>query len=345
MKQATLRRLISIGMLLVLVVLFTILSGMSFLNSTNLINILRDASVVAIVGVGVTYVIITSGIDLSTGAIMAVVGMVMANVYAYTLWPIPVMLLIGVAVGLICGLVNGFIVGKLHVPEFIATLATMSIYRSFTYIIAVRDANGVIQSQPMVVRDFTVFGGAMWLGGVIGPFYIVTSAALVFIIVGQIVLKLTHFGTNLYSVGASKKAATLSGISISKTQIIAYVVVGLCAAIGSIFTIARLQSATTSIGLGFEFDPIAAAVIGGVSLAGGSGDVIGMAIGAIFMAALDNGVLKLGVNTAVQYIIKGAVIIAVVIFDAVYKKVMDKRAKARGAGAVPAVETEKGVAA
>ena len=97
MKQATLRRLISIGMLLVLVVLFTILSGMSFLNSTNLINILRDASVVAIVGVGVTYVIITSGIDLSTGAIMAVVGMVMANVYAYTLWPIPVMLLIGVA--------------------------------------------------------------------------------------------------------------------------------------------------------------------------------------------------------------------------------------------------------
>ena len=144
MKQATLRRLISIGMLLVLVVLFTILSGMSFLNSTNLINILRDASVVAIVGVGVTYVIITSGIDLSTGAIMAVVGMVMANVYAYTLWPIPVMLLIGVAVGLVCGLVNGFIVGKLHVPEFIATLATMSIYRSFTYIIAVRDANGVI---------------------------------------------------------------------------------------------------------------------------------------------------------------------------------------------------------
>lgn len=147
---------------------------------------------------------------------------------------------------------------------------------------------------------------------------------------GQLVLKKTRFGTNLYAVGANKKAAELSGINIAKTRIMAYMVVGLCSAIGAIFTTARLQSTTALLGNGFEFDPIAAAVVGGVSLSGGYGDIVGTFIGALFMSALDNGVLKLQMNTAYQYVIKGVIIILVVMFDAWYNGRMEKLAQEKG---------------
>ena len=322
------RRLISIGMLVILVVLFTILAGAGkgkFFNFDNLIEVVRDASIPAIIGVGVTFIIITAGIDLSTGSMMALVGMTMANIYAYTLLPFSVMMLAGILVGLLCGFCNGVIVAKFNVPEFIGTLATMSIFRALTYIIAIRDANGVIKSQPMNHSGYT------WLGGGIGKFYYVIMAMIVIVAAGQIILKYTRYGTNLYSVGASKKAATLSGIDVAKTRLIAYVITGFTVAVGAVFTTARLQSATTAIGMDFEFNPIAAAVVGGVALSGGSGDVIGTLIGALFMATLENGVRKLSINTAYQYVIKGAIIIAVVIFDATYKARMDRKAREEGA--------------
>lgn len=322
------RRLISIGMLVILVVLFTILAGAGkgkFFNFDNLIEVVRDASIPAIIGVGVTFIIITAGIDLSTGSMMALVGMTMANIYAYTLLPFSVMILAGILVGLLCGFCNGVIVAKFNVPEFIGTLATMSIFRAMTYIIAIRDANGVIKSQPMNHSGYT------WLGGGFGKFYFVIIAMIIIVAAGQIILKYTRYGTNLYSVGASKKAATLSGIDVAKTRLIAYVITGFTVAIGAVFTTARLQSATTAIGMDFEFNPIAAAVVGGVALSGGSGDVIGTLIGALFMATLENGVRKLSINTAYQYVIKGAIIIAVVIFDATYKARMDRKAREEGA--------------
>ncbi|MBR2529143.1 MAG: ABC transporter permease [Blautia sp.] len=328
MNQTTMRRLISVGMLAVLVILFTILAGAgkgNFLHFDNLIEIVRDASIPAIIGVGVTFIIITAGIDLSTGSAMALVGMVMANIYEYTLWPFKVMVLCGILVGILCGLINGIIVAKLHVPEFIGTLATMSVYRALTYIIAIKDANGVIQSEPMTHSQY------VWLGYGIGKFYYLIMVMLVVVVIGQIILRYTRYGTNLYSVGASKKAATLSGINVERVQMVAYIFTGFTVAIGAIFTTARLQSATTAIGTNFEFNPIAAAVVGGVALSGGSGDVIGTLIGALFMATLENGVRKLDMNTSYQYIIKGIIIIAVVIFDAVYKSRIDKAAKEQGA--------------
>ena len=328
MNQTTMRRLISIGMLLILVVLFSILAGVGtgkFFNFDNLIEVVRDASIPAIIGVGITYIIITAGIDLSTGSMMALIGMVMANIYAFTLWPFRVMVLIGILTGLVCGLINGIIVAKFNVPEFIGTLATMSIFRALTYIIAITDQNGVIKSQPMNHSQY------VWLGYGIGKFYFVIMAMIVIVVIGQIVLKYTRFGTNLYAVGASKKAATLSGINVAKTRMIAYVITGFTVAVGAVFTTARLASATTAVGMDFEFSPIAAAVVGGVALSGGSGDVIGTLIGALFMATLENGVRKLDMNTSYQYVIKGAIIIAVVIFDAVYKRRMDRLAKEQGA--------------
>ncbi len=328
LSQTSMRRLISVGMLAFLVCLFTILAGYgkgNFFSSANLIEIIRDASIPAIIGVGVTFIIITSGIDLSTGSMMALVGMVMANVYEYTEWPFKVMILLGLLTGLLCGLVNGIIVAKLNVPEFIGTLATMSIYRAMTYIIAIRNENGVIKSQAMNHSQY------VWLGTGVGKFYYVIMAMIAFVVIGQIVLRYTRYGTNLYSVGANRKAATLSGINVAKTRMIAYMITGVAVAVGAVFTTARLQSATTAIGTDFEFNPIAAAVVGGVALSGGSGDVIGTLIGALFMATLENGVRKLDMNTSFQYIIKGIIIIAVVIFDATYKSRMERKAREQGA--------------
>lgn len=325
LKQSTLRRLVSLGMLLVLMGLFTVLGKEYFLNTDNILSILRDAAVVGIIGVGLTYVIITSGIDLSTGSAMALVGMTMANIYEYTLLPIPFMILIGIIMGVLTGCINGVIVAKLQLPEFIATLATMGVFRAITYIIAIKDSNGIIKSQPMTVSEFTIYGKG------IGGIHYVVIALIIFVVAGQIILKYTRFGTNLYSVGANKKAATLSGIDVAKTRMIAYIITGICVAFGAVFTTSRLQSTTALLGSGFEFSPIAACVVGGVALSGGSGDVIGTFIGAIFMATLENGILKLQMNTAYQYIIKGSIIIAVVIFDAVYKASLEHKAKEVGA--------------
>ena len=168
-------------MLLVLVALFSALSKY-FLNPNNLLEIIRDAAVPGIIGVGVTYVIITAGIDLSTGAEMALVAMVMANIYRYTLIPIPIMILVGILVGLLCGLFNGIIVAKLHLPEFIGTLATMGIFRAITYIIAIKE-NGTITSQPMKAYSYAILGKGF------GRIYFVTIAFIVVSVIGQIVLK------------------------------------------------------------------------------------------------------------------------------------------------------------
>lgn len=324
MKQNTLRKLISLGMIAVLAIFFTLKSPY-FLTISNLSAIVRDSAVAGIVGIGLTYVILTAGIDLSTGSVMALSGMVMANIYTFTLIPIPLMILAGLAVGLVCGAINGFVVAKLKLPEFIATLATMGIYRSLTYVIAVRDSAGSIQSVQMRASSFTVLGGG------VGGLYWVVLAMVLLTLLGQFILKKTRFGTNLYAVGSNFKAAQLSGINTDRVRIGAFVVTGLLAAVGGVFSVARLQSTTVLLGDSFNFDPIAAAVIGGCALDGGNGDVIGTFLGAIFMAVLDNGILKLQMSTAYQYVIKGIIIILVVIFDAWYRNFMQTRAQKKKA--------------
>lgn len=319
MKQNTIRRIISLGMLFALIILFSATSDY-FLSTGNFIAILRDASVVGIIGIGVTYVIITGGIDLSTGSMLALAGMVMANIYRYTAMPIWIMLLVGLLVGIVGGFINGFIVTKLELPAFIATLSTLGIYRAITYIIAIKE-NGIITSQPMKDYRFTLLGNAG------GGIYYVTIAFFLLAILGQIVLKKTRFGTNLYATGSNLKAAQLSGINTNRVRALAFAVVGACVGIGSIFTTARLQSATAVLGEGLEFNVIAAVVVGGCALNGGRGDIVGTVIGALFMAVLDNGIYKYQINTAFQPIIKGLIIVAVMVFDSWYNKRMEEASK------------------
>ncbi len=319
MNKNLIRKLISVGLLFVLIVVFT-LSSSYFLTLNNFMEIFRDASVVGIIGIGVTMVILTAGIDLSTGSMMALVGMTMANIYRYTLWPIWLMILIGIAVGVVAGLFNGIVVTRLHLPEFIATLSTMNMYRALTYIIAIKQ-NGLITSQALKSQKYIILGKS--IGGV----YYVIIAFLVLVVIGQMILKYTRFGTNLYAVGSNIKAAQLSGINTDRTRTMAYMITGFCVGIGAVFTTARLQSTTALLGDGMEFNVIAAVVVGGCSLAGGRGDIIGTLIGAIFMSTLDNGIYKFQINTAYQLIIKGIIIICVVVFDSWYNDFMDAASK------------------
>lgn len=321
MNKNTIRKLISVGLLLVLVVIFT-LSSDYFLTLNNFMEIFRDASVVGIIGIGVTMVILTAGIDLSTGSMMALVGMTMANIYRYTLLPIWLMIVAGIAVGVLAGLFNGVIVTKLNLPEFIATLSTMSMYRALTYIISIKE-NGLITSQALKAQSF------IRLGRSVGGIYYVIIAFVVLVIIGQIILKYTRYGTNLYAVGSNIKAAQLSGINTDRTRCLAYVITGFCTGIAAVFMTARLQSTTALLGDGMEFNVIAAVVVGGCSLAGGRGDIIGTLIGAIFMSALENGIYKFQINTAYQLIIKGIIIICVVVFDSWYNNYMDAASRNR----------------
>ncbi|MCI8598048.1 MAG: ABC transporter permease [Lachnospiraceae bacterium] len=319
MNKNTIRKLVSAGLLLILILIFTISSDY-FLTLGNFMEIFRDASVVGIIGIGVTMVILTAGIDLSTGSIMALVGMTMANIYRYTLLPIWVMILAGLLVGTLAGLFNGVIITKFSLPEFIATLSTMSIFRALTYIISIKQ-NGLITSQALKARSFILLGKS------VGGIYYVIIVFVLLAVIGQVILKYTRFGTNLYAVGSNIKAAQLSGINTDRTRALAYVITGFCAGIASVFMTARLQSTTALLGEGMEFNVIAAVVVGGCSLAGGRGDIVGTLIGAIFMATLDNGIYKFQINTAYQLIIKGIIIICVVVFDSWYNNFMDEASR------------------
>ena len=317
MRQEQMRRLISIASLIVIMLVFGLTSN-SFFTQGNLLSILRECSVNGIIAVGVTYVIITAGIDLSTGAAVGFAGMLCANLlYNYNM-SAGIVVLISILTGLVCGVLNGFIITKLRVPEFIGTLSTQYLFRSMVFVFAIREA-GVITNKKISNPGILIWGGS------IDGIYLVTIAFIVLAIIGQIVLKKTKFGTYIYATGANRKSAELSGINTDKVRMAVYVITGALCGLAAIFQIGRVGSVTTDLGTGMEFEIIASVVIGGCAFSGGRGDVFGSAIGAVFMAVLQNGILKYNLPTAAQLIVKGVVIVIMIVFDAVYNKMMQKR--------------------
>ena len=317
MRQENMRRLISVASLVIIMLVFGVTSD-SFFTADNILSILREASVTGIIAIGVTFVIITAGIDLSTGATIGFAGMLCTNLlYHYNL-PAGVIMLISVLTGLACGAVNGFIITKLRVPEFIATLSTQYLFRSMVFVFAIRES-GVISNKKIENPGILIMGGS------INGLYLVTIAFVVLAVAGQFILKKTKFGTYVYATGANRKSAELSGINTDKIRWLVFIMTGLLCGIATIFQVGRVGSVTTNLGTGMEFDIIAAVVIGGCAFSGGRGDVFGSAIGAVFMAVLQNGILKYNLPTAAQLVVKGVVIVIMIIFDAVYNDYMQKR--------------------
>ena len=318
MRQETIRRLVSLGLLGVLVLFFGFTSEY-FFTASNLFNLLRECSTTGIIAIGVSMVIITAGIDLSTGAMVGFISMLCANLLFYTSVPAFAVILLALVVGALCGYLNGLLVTTLRLPDFIATLSTQFLFRGLALIFAIRTATGMISNKVIENRTILLFGGS------INGIYLVTIAFLVLAVAGQFLLKRTQLGVYTYAIGANRKSAELSGIHYGRIKRSVFALTGLCCGIASLFLMGKMRSVTPDTGIGLEFDVIAAVVVGGCAFSGGRGDVFGTVIGVLFMNVLTNGIYKYNLPTATQLIIKGLVIVAMILFDSVYNSYMERK--------------------
>ncbi|WP_038704869.1 ABC transporter permease subunit [Planococcus sp. PAMC 21323] len=292
-----------IGLFLIMSII-TILNP-DFLSVSNLMNVLRQVSINALIAFGMTFVILTGGIDLSVGSTLALTGAVTAGLMASGVDPIFAMLL-GLLLGAVLGAINGIIIAKGKVAPFIATLATMTIYRGLTLVYTDgRPISGLGDSL-----TFQMLGKGYFLGVPIPVVTMIISFAILYFI-----LKKTTFGRRVYAVGGNEEASILSGINADRIKIYVYSLLGLLAAVASLILTSRLNSAQPTAGEMFELDAIAAVVLGGTSLTGGRGWIVGTLIGALIIGVLNNGLNLIGVTSFFQQVVKGAVILLAVLLD------------------------------
>jgi ribose transport system permease protein len=299
----------TLGPLISLIILSLLLWSQQdvFMTSNNWLNIARQASFNAILGIGMTFVILTGGVDLSVGSIVAVssvVGGLLIFDQGWGMGPAVVAMLIA---GGLCGLLNGAIITLGQIPPFIVTLGTMQVFRG----IALQLTNGqpifdITKIQP----DFDIWGTRNF-GGIPSP---VIITAVVFVI-GYLILRYTRLGLYTYAIGGNEQATRFSGVNINRYKLAVYVLMGLAAGIAGVMLTSRLNSAQPSVASGAELDAIAAVVIGGTSLFGGEGTLIGTIIGALLMAVIRNGLTLMHVTAFYQQIVIGAVIILAVLID------------------------------
>ncbi len=299
--RRVLHQLRAAWMLLAVCVILAIASPV-FATSANLLNVALATSVTALLAAGQTFVIILAEIDLSVGAILgfsaAITAMVLRHHSTIT------GIVVGLAVGAAAGLVNGLLVTKTRMPSFIATLATLSILSGL--------ALQFTQGNPVSVSDYNFQNiGQARIAGIPTPVWIMI---VVFVIFG-ILLARTRFGRYAYATGDNAEAAKLSGISVDRVKILAFVISGALAALAGFIVTARLSTAEPTAGTGLELEAIAAVIIGGTSLAGGRGDLLGTIVGALILGVIDNGMNLLNVNPFLQDVVKGLVILFAVLLD------------------------------
>lgn len=296
----------TIGMLPVLILMglgFHYLSGGHFLTARNLSIVAQQASVNTVLAAGMTFVILTGGIDLSVGSILAVSAVVGMQVSLTGFWLLAIPAALGT--GLVFGLVNGSLVAYGKLPPFIVTLGTLT---------AVRGIARLAGDDQTVFNEHLQFAG-IGDGTVFGVPWLVIIAVLV-IIGSWVILRRTVLGMRIYAVGGNPAAARLSGIKVANVLLFVYAMSGLLSGLGGVMTSARLYAANgLQLGISYELDAIAAVILGGTSFVGGIGSIWGTLIGALIIAALTNGLILLGVSDIWQFIIKGLVIIGAVGLD------------------------------
>lgn len=296
-----------VGVTAALVVLVVIMALIApyFWTTNNLLEVVRQVSAIAILAAGGTFVILTSGIDLSAGSALGVTAMV-AIVMADTDAPWIVAVVVALLAGAVIGAINGVFIARFALPAFIVTLAALTYLRGFVYV-----GTGGTTLVPENV-------GYSWIGqGNVLGIPVAAIVMLVVYVIGWFLLERTVFGRQIYAIGGNAQAARLSGIPVRRVVFLVYVVAGLCAGIAGIIVSARLESAVPDLGTGYELNAIAAIVLGGTSLMGGRGSLLGTLVGALFIAVLSNGMTLLNVQSFYQQIIMGAVILLAVFVDRV----------------------------
>jgi inositol transport system permease protein len=288
-----------IGMCVIMTILYP-----PFIRMANLINVIRQISITAIIGMGVTMCIITTGIDLSSGSVVALAGVVAAS-FGKGDYPLILPIILALIAGAACGFINGSLSAYGKIPPFIATLGMMSIARGAALIYSDgRPITGLSDA-------FNFIGGGYILG--------IPMPVIIMIIVGiimYVLLNHTKFGKYVYAIGGNQRAAVASGINVKKYLVIIYTLASVLAALAGIILAARLNAGQPTAGVSYELDAIASSVIGGTSLTGGIGTIPGVIIGALIIGVLTNGLVLLGVSPYIQTILKGVIIIAAVLIDA-----------------------------
>ncbi|MEV6290024.1 substrate-binding domain-containing protein [Streptomyces sp. NPDC051896] len=304
------RLLLDNGALTALIVLVVALSALSgdFLTTDNLLNIGVQAAVTAILAFGVTFVIVSAGIDLSVGSVAALSATVLAWSATQHGVPVAVAVLFAVATGVVAGLVNGFLIAYGKLPPFIATLAMLSVGRGLALVIS--------QGSPIAFPD-----SVSHLGDTLGGWLPVPVLVMVVMgLIAALVLGRTYIGRSMYAIGGNEEAARLSGLRVKKQKLAIYALSGIFAAVAGVVLASRLSSAQPQAADGYELDAIAAVVIGGASLAGGTGKASGTLIGALILAVLRNGLNLLNVSAFWQQVVIGVVIALAVLLDTVRRK-------------------------
>jgi ribose transport system permease protein len=304
MKAAGFREILGPLAAMLLVAALVSLTTHTFNDAGNLRNLILQVSIVSIVAVGSTVVIFSGGIDLSPGSAIALMTVVFAT--SVKLWGVPFPLaMIGVLlIGIVIGAVNGVLTAYLRIPSFITTLAALSALRGIAFMF--NNGSPVSQVSPWLEP---IFYGSLF-GAPLPLFYVVAVYA-----VGFWLMRYTVVGRAIYAVGGNPSAARLSGISVARTQLLAFVIAGLCAAFGAVLMAARLNSGSPNYGVGLELQAIAAAVVGGASLAGGRGNILNTLLGALTIVIVQNGLNLNAVPTSTQNVVIGAIIVAAVGID------------------------------
>jgi ribose transport system permease protein len=300
------------GVLLALILLVLFVNSQSdyFWTSRNIFNVLRSMSTIGIIAIGMTMIIVTAGIDLSVGSMLAAASMMTARLMFLEVLPPWPAVLVGLAFGSLLGLINGFVITKIRVTPFIATLGMLSIARGLTLLLSSGIQGTVASNIPM--RDPSVnFLGAGYVGDIPMPVIIMFILVIFF----SLFLRYTVLGRQVYAVGSNEDAARLSGVPNDLVKIFVYTVTGMLCALAGILQAGLLSTASTSAGQALELDVIAAVVIGGASLMGGQGTIFGAVIGAAIMAVLRNAFILLQFPSYAQTITIGVVIILAVSVD------------------------------
>jgi ribose transport system permease protein len=322
-KQSLLRsdatqKLLAFAALIVLFVGFSLASP-NFFSFSNITGILLATAVNGILALGVTFVIITGGIDLSIGTVMTFSAVMTGIFIAVWKLPVPVGVAGGLLAGGLCGMVNGVFIAKMKIPPFIATLGMMMVTKGLSLVIS-----GL---KPIYFNDTPVFN-QIAMGSVLGeiiPGFVIPNAVLILFgiaIIASLILTKTILGRYDCAIGSNEEATRLSGVNVDAWKIAIYTLCGLFAGLAGVVISSRLNSAQPALGAGYELDAIAAAVIGGTSLSGGEGTIVGTIIGAFIMSVLTNGLRILSVPQEWQMVVTGGIVIA-----AVYADILRRRQK------------------
>ena len=294
-RRAFLQRFGLVFSFLILMVALSLLSD-RFLTSANLINILRQAAINGIISVGMTLVILTGGIDLSVGSVLALSVTIGASLMKQG-QPVGAAVLAALAIGALLGAINGWMISRAKIPPFIATLGMLTVARGLTLMYT--------QGQPITGLPATF----RWIGtGVVGGIPVPILLTLLVFAAGWIFLSRTRYGAQIYLMGDNPTAAKLTGVPTERLTVLVYAISGFCAALAGLVLVARLDSAQPIIGQGYEFNAIAAVVVGGTSFAGGEGGLGGTLLGTLLIETLNNGLNLLNVSPLWEQVVKGVVI-------------------------------------